>query len=56
MLANSAMEKETFYERSLLTKLSDNGTYLIFTNDEAKRLVYHGADLWAMNWVHACTP
>jgi hypothetical protein len=37
MLANSAMGKETFHERWLLTKLSDNGTLIFFTVDETLR-------------------
>ena len=36
-LVKSAMGKETFYERWLLTKHSDNGTYLILTVDETLR-------------------
>lgn len=30
-LVKSAMGKETFYERWLLTKISDNGTFLLYT-------------------------
>ena len=37
MLANSAIGKETSYEGWLLTKLSDNGTYLLYTVDETLR-------------------